>query len=299
MDIKDRFEKNIEDELIAIFVATHVKCNPPENPIYIPLHVGKYGKPDLGYIGDDTGENISDMNPFYSELTGLYWIWQNVKDIDYIGMCHYRRYFINEQRKALDKAEFLQLLHEYDAIVPKHAECEQQYREFFGRAHSIQDLDAAGRALKKLYPQYTKAYEQAMDGSIFYGGNLFVTSLTIFKDYSEWLFSILAEAGEEIDVSHYDQYQRRIFGFLSEQMFYIYSLANGLKNCELTVGISDEKAETKELVVALKKLIAEKRWMEAQTLFDSKLEKRPDLLLPGSDIHHELGDIYDVLRQKI
>ncbi len=299
MDIENRDEKNNKDELIAIFVATHVKCNPPENPIYIPLHVGKYGKPDMGYIGDDTGENISDLNPFYAELTGLYWIWQNVKDIDYIGMCHYRRYFINEQRKALDKVEFLRLLHEYDAIVPKHAECEQNYREHFGRAHRIQDLDAAGRALKKLYPKYMKAYEQAMAGKTFYGGNLFVTSLPILKDYSEWLFSILAEAGEEIDVRYYDHYQRKIFGFLAEQMFYVYTLANGLKTCELLVGISEEKAETKELIETLKKLIAEDRQMDARNLFDSKLEKRPDLLLPGSDIHHELQDIYDILLGKV
>ena len=59
---------------IAIFVATHVAFQPPANPIYVPLHVGKEGKPDLGYIGDNIGENISDLNFLYGELTGLYWI---------------------------------------------------------------------------------------------------------------------------------------------------------------------------------------------------------------------------------
>ena len=42
---------------IKIFVMTHKKFNPPKEAIYIPLHVGKYGKQDLGYMGDDIMEN--------------------------------------------------------------------------------------------------------------------------------------------------------------------------------------------------------------------------------------------------
>lgn len=62
--------------------------------MFIPLHVGKKGKVDLGYLGDDTGENISEKNPNYCELTGQYWMWKNWKDSDYVGLCHYRRYFL-------------------------------------------------------------------------------------------------------------------------------------------------------------------------------------------------------------
>lgn len=38
----------------------------------------------MGYIGDNTGDNISLRNPNYCELTGLYWAWKNLK-CDYIG----------------------------------------------------------------------------------------------------------------------------------------------------------------------------------------------------------------------
>ena len=61
---------------------------------YLPLQVGKaLSDLDLGLLGDNTGDNISVKNKSYCELTGLYWAWKNLKGIDVIGLCHYRRYF--------------------------------------------------------------------------------------------------------------------------------------------------------------------------------------------------------------
>lgn len=287
-------EKRLEKKhSLCVFVATHVAFHPPADPIYVPLHVGRYGKTDLGYLGDDTGENISDLNFLYGELTGLYWIWQNVHEFDYVGLCHYRRYFINDARRELREEEYLNLLQEYDAIVPKHAECTPNYYGHFGRAHNIHDLDAVGRALKRSYPEYADAYDRAMANDIFYGGNLVVTSMPILKAYAEWLFTIFLEAGDEIDVSGYDDYHKRVYGFLSEQMFYVYAIKNHLKLCEMTVGICEEKAETRELIDALQRLLKRNQLAEARQLFYSQLETRPDLLLDGSDINHELRDIYE------
>ncbi len=287
-----RLSESAEKKALTIYVATHVKCDPPPDPIYVPLHVGRYGKPDLGYLGDDTGENISDLNFIYGELTGLFWIWQNVEDIDYAGLCHYRRYFLNVKGQAMDKADYIRLLEQYDAIVPRHAECSGSYRQHFGRSHNGGDMDAVGRALKRIYPSYAAAYDQAMGGTVFYGGNLVVTKLPILKAYAEWLFRIFVEASEEIDVSSYDDYHKRVYGFLSEQMFYVYAMANGLNCHEAVVGISREKAETGALKEKCKQLLKENRVDEARQLFDAHLAARPDLLLPGSDINGELQAIY-------
>lgn len=280
---------------LTVFVATHVKCNPPNDPVYVPLHVGRHGKQNLGYLGDDTGENISDLNFLYGELTGLFWIWQNVNDLDYVGMCHYRRYFLNSRGQAMNKSDYVELLEQYDAIVPRHADCNGSYYQHFGRSHNIRDLDAVGRALKRIYPSYGAAYDRAMEGNIFYGSNLMVTSLPIMKAYAEWLFQIFVEASEEIDVSGYDDYHRRIYGFLSEQMFYVFALANNLNCCEIVVGISGEKAETKELKERLMQLMKENRTKKARNMFAAQLETRPDLLLPGSDVNGELQAIYKEL----
>ena len=63
---------------VMIFTMTHKKFKEPADPIYIPLHVGRAGAPDYGYMGDDTGDSISAKNCYYGELTGVYWVWRNV-----------------------------------------------------------------------------------------------------------------------------------------------------------------------------------------------------------------------------
>lgn len=77
---------------IKILVAAHKKYWMPSDDVYMPLQVGAEGKESLGYTPDNTGDNICSKNPNYCELTGLYWAWKNL-DCQYIGLCHYRRYF--------------------------------------------------------------------------------------------------------------------------------------------------------------------------------------------------------------
>ena len=284
-------EKRLRPEnTLRIFIATHVRFIPPNNPIYEPLHVGKKGKPDLGYMGDDTGDNISDLNFLYGELTGLYWIYRNVFDTEYVGLCHYRRFFVNEMMYPMTEKDYLFILRKYDAIVPKAMECEDadNYYEHYGKAHNIDDLVSVKRAVEKLYPEYVEAFEKAMRGKKYYWGNLVVTKLSILKAYSEWLFNIFAEAGESIDVSSYDEYHRRVYGFLSEQMFYVFAMANKLSLWEQAVGLSEEKAETKALKEKLKRFIEEGNTGAARELLEDSIKKRPDLLLPGSDVSGEL-----------
>ena len=72
----------------------------PEDELYLPVQVGSEGKEDIGFEKDNTGDNISGKNPFFCELTGLYWAWKNLK-CDYIGLVHYRRYFSKKKMKNL------------------------------------------------------------------------------------------------------------------------------------------------------------------------------------------------------
>ena len=114
---------------IKILVATHKKYKmPADTSVYLPIHVGCEGKKKLGFQGDNSGENISVLNPYYCELIGLYWAWKNL-ECDYLGLVHYRRYFtkmtkgynesINIDDVILNRFEVEKLLENSEVIVPK------------------------------------------------------------------------------------------------------------------------------------------------------------------------------------
>ena len=77
---------------IKIMVAVHKPYWMPTDSVYLPIHVGKEGKADIGFQGDNTGDNISSKNSHYCELTAMYWAWKNL-EADFVGLVHYRRYF--------------------------------------------------------------------------------------------------------------------------------------------------------------------------------------------------------------
>jgi hypothetical protein len=82
------------DSKLKIYVFYYKKGSILElDQIYQPIMAGNSfleGRTD--FPGDDTGDNISSKNKYYSELTGIYWVWKNTRQ-DITGACHYRRYF--------------------------------------------------------------------------------------------------------------------------------------------------------------------------------------------------------------
>ena len=60
-----------------------------------PVGVGGYSEP--GFLTDNTGDNIANLNPYYSEFTTMYWVWKNRQLPDVVGFYHYRRYLHIDQ----------------------------------------------------------------------------------------------------------------------------------------------------------------------------------------------------------
>ena len=150
---------------IKIFALTHKKFEVPQDKMYQPLQVGREEKEDLGYLCDNTGDNISAENCYYSELTGLYWIWKNVHTYKYVGTCHYRRYLLNEQEKIFTEAEYLELLKDYDLITTKRVVLNNSYHYGFATNHNIHALDMTGEVIKELYPEYYDTFVQLVNGT--------------------------------------------------------------------------------------------------------------------------------------
>ena len=211
---------------IRIYVATHKEYNMPKDSIYIPLHVGAEGKKDLGYLKDNIGDNISLKNSSFCELTGIYWMWKNDNDSDYIGLNHYRRYFsLKKNAKGYDdiltEEQILNIFKEKKIIIPM-VHFRKNVKDQYASIHNVDDLMLTGKIISELYPDYVDDFNQVLSSKDFAICNMFIMKKTDFDKYAEWLFNILFELEKRVDISSYDNYNKRLFGFLSERLFNVY-----------------------------------------------------------------------------
>ena len=218
----------------TIIVAAHKPYWMPEDPVYLPVHVGAAGKESLGFQRDDEGENISAKNPNYCELTGLYWAWKNL-DADCVGLAHYRRYFskgFGKDKKAriLTRADYEKELGGADVLLPKprHYWIESNYSHY-AHAHHAADLDTTRKILEERYPQYLPAWKKNMKKTSGHRFNMFVMKKELLDRYCAWLFDILFELEQRLDISAYNKNDSRVFGFVSERLLDVWIDANGIK----------------------------------------------------------------------
>lgn len=277
----------------SVFVCTHVPTAAPKDSAYHLLQVnaevmGRFG--EEYYYDNDGEDNLSRLNEFFGELTGLYWIWRNYPGQENIGICHYRRFFTDDSMIPLSEGDYDRILRTRDVIVPKpKSEPGQTYRQVYAKAHNIHDFEAVGRSVRKLYPQYAEAFHQMAEGHDFYYGNLFVMPRSLYNKYCSFLFEVLFDASGEIHPEEYvDLYHRRVFGFLSENLLMVFLRAEGLSACECPVGVAGDKAESSELFQALSELICQGRRQEAEEMVQKVQRLRPDLTFANSDLHNRL-----------
>jgi len=272
----------------TIYTLTHKKFDVPPDKTYQPLQVGAAAHDDLGYLRDDTGDNISALNCYYSELTGVYWVWKNVKDTDIVGVCHYRRFLLNDQELILTKREIESLLGEYDILTSKALDLNFSYYYGFGENHCPTDIDDTIDVIRKLYPDFSVLFEERVHENHTYFGNIMYCKKEIFDDYCAFLFPIFEELHKIIDLDSYDEYHRRLFGFISEFLLFVWCEYKNLKVKECKVGIIGEKKETRETKEKIYEFLNKKDVQGAKAYFLSVRKNRPDILMEASDITGEL-----------
>lgn len=235
---------------LKILVATHKKYWMPNDEIYLPIHVGKENKQDLGYIGDNTGDNISLKNPNYCELTAVYWAWKNLK-ADYIGLVHYRRYFTKhnfrncEKKKQdiLTKTDFAAILKDADNIIvpDKRKYYIETIRSHYNHSHYEKDLNETEKIIKELFPDYYISFEKVMERTWAHMFNMFVMRKDYFDEYCKWLFTILFELEKRIDISTYTVMEARVFGFISELLLDVWLETKQLNYKEVNVSFMEKQ----------------------------------------------------------
>ena len=259
-----------EDPDIKIYVVCHKPSYVPENPYLYPIQVGAAlaGKKLPGIRHDDEGDNISDKNKSYCELTAQYWAWKN-EEADYYGFFHYRRYLVFDpmlnkddgwgniaydriteeaiEDMKLEPEVMRELITKYDVISVKgrryprvkiEGKLMDVYHEY-GMApfQHREDLDITLRILKEKYPEYAQTADEYMSSGSAHECNMFIMKKEIYYQYCAWLFDILFEAEKQIDTTWYSVEEYRIMGYLAERLCGIYyeylKKQPGIRACEL------------------------------------------------------------------
>ncbi len=232
-----------------------------KNDMITPVYCGAVYKKDKwnkDIIGDNTGDNISELRINFNELTVQYWAWKNV-EADYYGLCHYRRYFalqnendghINEQNQIYlpfftkniaekyalcDEEKLKNLCQEYDLIIPKPADV-NTIKAFGKQQNNVLELWQAHtgyffdkgcielmlKTIKEIKPQYYQFAVDYIKQDKHRGYNCYLMRKELFFELCDFQFSVLFDMYKSIkDTNILKQYPRTL-GYMGEILYGIY-----------------------------------------------------------------------------
>lgn len=219
-----------------IYVVTHKKYELDyslKGKGYSLISVGEGKKTNNSGFNDDVGDNISEKNRNYCELTALYWIWKNDDTSRYKGLCHYRRYILtkgisNSVKYAIEPKTIERVLKTHDIILPQKQHFVRSARENYLRCGYQKDLDNLRNVISNIYPDYIDVYDQVMSSNSSYLMNMMIASKEVFNSYCKWLFDILFELETITDLTDYSTQEARIYGYMSERLLTVWVLKNKL-----------------------------------------------------------------------
>lgn len=226
-----------------IYVVAHKKFDMPKNQLYVPIQVGD-GEDLFAFNGvrDNAGDNIAEKNANYCELTAIYWIWKNIKDITNVGICHYRRYFTKHfwrknEKFYLTEKQIKTILNHYDIILPKPLHINRNVEMFYyiDGCGKKKDLEKIKKIIYQYYPDYANSLEHVLSSDKASYCNMMVMPFDKFNNYCNWLFRILFELEKSTDLSGYSKAEARIYGYLSEILLNVWVEKNNLKVKYVTV----------------------------------------------------------------
>ncbi|MEI0479069.1 DUF4422 domain-containing protein [Brachyspira pulli] len=255
---------------VKILVSYHKPAKLLNDEVFIPIHAGRSFVTDIskdgsiskeGYqwmldnmIGDDTGDNISNLNREFSELTSMYWAWKNYDKLgnpDYIGFMHYRRHLNFNLDKVYDENKWLQIFEDiidqnyiekyhlkaeyvknivkdYDLLTVKkmlvNIYGDKNNYEQFKRACEtpIYDYDKSLEILENKYPEYKEDVNNFNNSIETYYTNIFIMKKELFFHYCNFFFDVVFDIKKYIKIDNYNAEATRAISHIAERIFSIY-----------------------------------------------------------------------------
>ena len=271
---------------LKIFISYHRRCPLFSGDSFQPIHVGRalartctkdgevtandYNWLCEHMIGDDTKNNISALNREFCETTALYWVWQNLKEmqsVNYVGFMQYRRHFIFEQQFFTQHGDDLEKK-AYGCVHMKFNSMEAYCKKIGLNPSKIKSLlvnnngilpvsgDLSFCGVTSLWDDYVQKIpgvhiddlirlvdivgledrevshllNSYLDQPKKLMYQMFILPVEDFKNYCSFLFPILFKVHSVMDTSFYTLNGRRTIGYLAEILFGLYFTKMQSKN---------------------------------------------------------------------
>ena len=243
-------QKRVQKDF-CVYVVTHKDAKLDALPEgYKIIHAGHaLAQKKFGYLGDDTGENISPLNRYLNEVTALYWLWKNTSH-NIIGLNHYRRFFTEAKdtsfavEKILSREAAEKILRDYDIIIAQNVisnlsiSCWQILYSGDDLENFVTNIFRKYIALKQ--PGYLDAFEHVAQSFTGFQYEIFITRQNIFEAYCEWLFSFLLDVMEEVfartNIKQIDNPRKyRVVSIFAERLMTVWLWKNRLRIKKLPV----------------------------------------------------------------
>jgi hypothetical protein len=231
------------------------------NGLYKPMVLGHKIGTHPALLSDESGDNISQQES-HCEMRGHYWVWKNaLANCDYVGFQHYRRWLFFDQMPAASQLPLVahirktylsdphvndlgadetffkiytdamqamgaadldairDTISRYDIVTvkPWKFHVANQYKSL----HVPEDWDTLMNVLAKHSYFRTRLNLINPDLHSFYGCNMYVMSAPEFDAYMAFWYEAIQEFAHLVK-PHADQYQSRLYGFVSERLFTLY-----------------------------------------------------------------------------
>lgn len=169
-------------------------------------------------IFDDVGDNISNLNPFVNEMTGIYWIWKHLEEVgnpDYVGLCHYRRFFRSEDIRDYTAYDIINISAE--RIFPRSI-----YRQYCSvKNHDVALLNQLMEKASSLTHCDTAEYF-CNRFNLFKMCNMFIMKRELFLWYCGFMYEMIQCGVEKVNpietLKDKPAQDKRTIGFALERM---------------------------------------------------------------------------------
>jgi len=232
---------------LDILICTHKQFTPIVND-------ERYKIIDCNTINNDTWNGLKGS--FYSEIISYFYIAENYELNDYIGFCHYRKYFAFKD----DIPDMDEIFSKFDVITAYPLTLKKTIKGQYISCHNIEDLYIVGGILAEKYPKYTKFWQAFLNSKILFPYNMFIMKKADFIDYIAFVKDVLDEYVKIVGTDIYKrignniekyikdfkpndsiEYQYRIGGYLAERLTSLYFIANFKHIKTYKVLITEEK----------------------------------------------------------